>query len=73
MSEIELLPGMKPNPGYCPDEAKGKRVRVQLRQGGIVRDVEGPFPPGWAADGKNGCRWSKRGGAFDIVGFQVIE
>lgn len=73
MSEaIQLEPGMKPNPGYCPEDAIGKRVRVQLRTGEVAKDVEGPYPLGWAADGKTGCKWAKTGSPFDILGYEVL-
>jgi len=65
---------MKPNPGYCPDEAKGKRVKGRLANGDIFGDKptvkDGPL--GWAADGKSGCRWTKTGSAFDIAEYEVV-
>lgn len=56
---------MRENPGKCPREAAGKRVRVELRNG--MRPAET-----WAADGKTGCRWTLTGDAFDIVRWEVI-
>ena len=65
---------MKPNPGHCPTEAIGKRVVVRLAHGGIGRADPNPTsPPGWAADGRTGCRWSKSGSPFDIAEYEVIQ
>lgn len=64
---------MKPNPGYLPSEAIGKRVRVQLAHGGIgATDGNPTSPPGWAADGKSGCNWRRVGSRFDIVQYEVV-
>lgn len=64
---------MKPNPGFCPPEAAGKRVRVRLANGRNGASDTGPTsPPGWAADGKGGCRWSRTGSPFDIAAYEVI-
>jgi hypothetical protein len=51
---------MRPNPGHCPDEARGRRVIVQLANGTIcgTEPVTTVSPLGWAADGKGGCRWT---------------
>lgn len=57
---------MKPNPGYCPREAIGKRVRVTLANGIVV------VSPGWPADGKGACRWTLLGRPHDIAEFEVI-
>lgn len=54
------------NPGRCPSEAEGKRVRVRLRNG-TVPDAS------WAADGRHGCRWSIDGLPFDILQFEVVR
>lgn len=56
---------MRTNPGHCPREAAGKRVRVVLRNG--MRPAES-----WAADGKTGCRWTLEGHPFDIAEYEVI-
>lgn len=73
---IELPKGFKSNSGKCPPSAFGKRVRVILRHNGAeptYANVTRPdLPPGWAADGRNGCRWSLIGSPFDIVGFRVL-
>lgn len=50
---------MPANLGKCPDDAKGKRVHVQLFNGYTTTtaprsDME---PPGWPADGPRGCSW----------------
>ncbi|VXC63120.1 conserved hypothetical protein [Sphingomonas sp. AX6] len=64
---------MKRNPGHLPSEAVGKRVRVQLRRGTMGTEDPNPMsPPGWAADGKSGCKWALTGSPFDIVEFEVI-
>ncbi|WP_425230233.1 hypothetical protein [Sphingomonas sp.] len=64
---------MKANPGHCPAEAEGKRVRVRLAHGGIGDCDPNPMsPPGWAADGRNGCRWSLTGSPYDIAEYEVI-
>ena len=70
---IDAPPGMKPNPGYCPREAEGKRVRVQLVHGGIGKCDDNPMsPPGWPADGRQGCCWAFRDSEFDIAFYEVI-
>ncbi len=63
---------MKPNPGHCPEEAIGKRVRVRFADGSIAKDVPGA-PPGWAADGRNGCRWTLTSHPLDIAEYEVIS
>lgn len=64
---------MKPNPGDLPPEAIGKRVLVRLGHGGIGRADPNPMsPPGWAADGRGGCRWTRIGSPFDIAEHEVI-
>ena len=64
---------MRPNAGYLPLEAEGKRVRVVLANGREGATDDNPMsPPGWAADGKGGCRWSRTGQAFDIAQYEVI-
>ncbi len=64
---------MIPNPGHCPAEAEGKRVRVRLAHGGIGHTDPNPMsPPGWPADGRFGCRWTITGSRFDIAEYEVI-
>lgn len=64
---------MRPNPGHLPEEAIGKRVRVRLANGELGRSDNNPMsPPGWAADGRGGCRWSIEGQPHDIVEFEVL-
>lgn len=72
---------MKPNPGRLPEEAVGKRVRVVLEKDRktmtepVYADALNPMcAPGWAADGRGGCRWSrsKRPGPYDIAFYEVI-
>jgi hypothetical protein len=60
---------MKPNPGYCPAEAAGKRVRVVLARD-VGRDT--PQTYDWPADGQGGCRWSITGDKHDVAKFEVI-
>jgi len=63
---------MRRNPGYLPHDAAGRRVRVILANGKEGRsDPAGP--PGWAADGKGGCCWARRGFDFDIREYEVIR
>ncbi|WP_030540586.1 hypothetical protein [Sphingobium sp. DC-2] len=65
---------MKPNPGYCPAEAEGKRVRVWLAHGGVGATYDDPMvPPGWAADGPRGCCWEITGHPFDIAFYEVLH
>jgi hypothetical protein len=64
---------MTPNPGYCPDEARGKRVRVLLENGTLgAEDPGSTTPNGWAADGRGACRWTRTGFAFEIAKYEVI-
>lgn len=63
---------MTPNPGHCPEEAVGKRVRVRLADGSLAKDIAGA-PRGWAADGRNGCTWAIRKFPFDIAEYEVIS
>ncbi|MEP9402063.1 hypothetical protein [Sphingomonas sp. VNH70] len=64
---------MRPNPGHLPQDAIGKRVRVLLANGREGSTDPNPMTPsGWAADGKNGCRWSLTGSPFDIAEYEVI-
>lgn len=65
---------MKPNPGYLPAEAIGKRVFVRLAHGRLGACDEGPMsPPGWAADGRTGCRWTRTGSPFDIAEYELTD
>lgn len=78
----DIPAGFKPNTkGKLPDEARGKRVVVVLRNGKIAgaESVNGISPPGWAADGgpNKGCRWSHSHpddpcAPFDIWGYKVL-
>ena len=62
------------NHGFCPDQAAGKRVRVILADGRTGKCDDNPMsPPGWPADGRDGCRWSITGSPFDIAEYEVIE
>lgn len=64
---------MRPNPGHPPREATGKRVCVMLANGRAGACDPNPMsPPGWAADGQGGCRWSLTGHPFDIAEYEVI-
>lgn len=53
------------NPGYCPAEAKGKRIFAKLRNGMIPKES-------WPADGRGECRWTLEDHPFDIVAYVVI-
>jgi hypothetical protein len=59
---------VRENPGFCPPEARGTRVRVRLRCGALF---EAP------ADGKDAPDWTLSAPArpsrkFDIEAFEVI-
>lgn len=77
---MNLPEGFKENTtGKIPRGANGKRVIVYLRNGNLcgVEPVTTVTPPGWAADGKGGCRWSflpedNPASAFDILGFKIL-
>ena len=74
MTEASAQSAMRRNPGHLSVEAQGKRVRVRLRHGGIgSSDVSPMSPPGWAADGRHGCRWTLTGHPFDIVEYEVVR
>lgn len=65
---------MTPNPGHLPPEAIGRRVRVRLANGELGRTDDNPMsPPGWAADGRGGCRWDLAGRPHDIAEYEVIR
>jgi hypothetical protein len=76
--EQALAAGFKRNDGSCPEEAKGKRVEVILRNGKIVgpEPIAQAVPGGWPADGRGACRWSRQGPNrckdFDILFYRVI-
>ncbi len=55
---------MEPNPGKCPREAAGKRVRVELKNG--RRPAES-----WAADGKFACNWALDGHPYSIAKWEI--
>jgi hypothetical protein len=63
---VSLAPGFKRNPGRCPEECKGKRVRVQLVNGTIPAET-------WAADGRDGCKWERSSFPFAIDGYQLAD
>ena len=66
-------PGFKPNRGALPNEARGKRVRVIMAHGREGSYDNNPMsPPGWAADGKGGCRWTLTGSDSDIAFYLVL-
>ncbi|MBB4859673.1 hypothetical protein HNO88_003002 [Novosphingobium chloroacetimidivorans] len=62
---------LQPNPGKCPAEAAGRRVRVVLFNGTDTARTE---PGGWAADGKSGCTWRihRPPHPFDIKLWELI-
>ena len=62
----------KTNIGERPIEAKGKRVKVKLRNGMICGDkpVSTGAAKGWPADdeaGRGPCNWRITGSDFDIA------
>lgn len=54
---------MRRNPGHLPSDAVGKRVDGVLANGRAFTD--------WAADGRTGCRWSRKGEPHDIDEYEV--
>ena len=60
---------LRRNEGQCPAEAAGKRVRVVLANG---YDSAKREPGGWAADGRAGCNWSLRLGAWAIEEWELL-
>jgi uncharacterized protein YifN (PemK superfamily) len=61
--------------GHMPAELTGKRVVVQLRSGDIdgVEPVSTVTPSGWAADGRQGCRWTLLGVEWDVVAWKLAK
>jgi hypothetical protein len=55
--------GPRPNPGYLPEDAIGKRVRVRLVNG---------QQHDWPADGNGGCSWAITAHPFDIAEYEVL-
>lgn len=54
----------KPNPGYCPPTAKGKRVKVKLRNG----NVESGWPADRSVAGRNPpMRWTLEDHPADVL------
>ncbi len=66
---------MSPNPGHCPLEASGKRVRVVLRNGKRygATPVSADSRAGWPADGKGAADWRLTGSPFDIVSWELVS
>lgn len=66
---------MIPNRGYLPDEARGKRVRVILANGMVPNcdATSATTPPGWAADGREGVRWSRTEAPHDIDQWEIAR
>lgn len=69
----------QPNPGYCPGLAKGKRVKVRLRNGRVCGDkpIANGVPAGWHADatapGKGPpINWNLTGGDFDVIEWDFV-
>jgi hypothetical protein len=60
---------LKPSPGRCPDEARGKRVRVVLRNG---YDTAKSERNGWPADGRGACNWSRDLGPWTIESWEIV-
>lgn len=65
---------MKPNPGHCPPEAAGKRVRGVLRNGHRFgfEPVSPDAKAGWPATGRGECRWSLTDDPFDIAEWELL-
>lgn len=60
--------------GVLPGEARGKRVKVKLRNGRVEGEapIANGVPTGWPADGTAtgagpAMRWQHDGGPFDVV------
>lgn len=53
---------MKPNPGKCPPEARGRRVIVKLASGKLAKGD-------WAADT---TRWTITGSPFDVANWKIL-
>lgn len=54
---------MQPNPGRCPPEARGKRVRLRLASG---HTFEAP------ADGRGEPNWSLSLGKHTIAEWEIV-
>ena len=54
---------MRENPGRCPPEARGKRVRVRLASG---YTFEAP------ADGRGEPNWRVTRSPYDIVEWEIV-
>ena len=54
---------MRENPGLCPPEARGKRVRVRLKSG---HTFEAP------ADGRGEPNWSLALGKWAIESWEIV-
>lgn len=58
---------LRPNPGRCPREAAGKRVRVVLADGWDSKDRE---PDGWQANTTN---WSRELGPHSVEQWEIAS
>lgn len=74
-----LVTSWRENPGYCPDDARGRRVLVRLRNGTEHggQQVTVVSKLGWAADGRDACNWALdppgvRSREFNIAHYKVI-
>lgn len=58
------------NPGHCPPEAAGKRIRVRLRDGTLqgAAPVNTDSKAGWAAETTN---WRLTGSPFDVIEWEI--
>ena len=52
---------MTPNPGHCPTEARGKRVRVKLRNGSTFEAMADQVARGLKLD------WRLTGSSADVI------
>lgn len=66
---------MQPNPGHCPREIQGKRIRGVLRNGMRFgfEPVSAASPAGWPASGQGACRWTLTDHPFDIAEYEVVR
>jgi hypothetical protein len=77
----ELARGWKPNErGQCPAMAKGRRVKVKLRNGMIdgAEPIASGTPAGWRADetalGKGPAMdWRLRNSPLDVVEWDFVN
>jgi hypothetical protein len=57
---------MTPNPGHCPPEAAGKRVRVKLRSGYAFEAIADQVSRGLKLD------WRLTGSTADVIEWELV-